>query len=79
MHPNPKMEYLEKLLDFYYSKDAGDFINSKIRNIKAKENNLFCYKCARKFILKVTCTAKLESERLIINCIKCKTRSEIMK
>jgi RNase P subunit RPR2 len=68
---NPKLEYLKQLLSIYHSKECGEFINSKLLNLRSKENSFFCIGCSRTFIPKVNCIAKLENEILTIKCKKC--------
>lgn len=77
MYVDPKLKYLMRIQDYYYSKEAEEYINSKISEITKKDNSLFCVECSRKFILKINCTAKLDNEKYIIFCKKCGKKSQI--
>lgn len=72
---NPTLKYLLKLEDFYHLKEAGEFINSKIRAFSEKENALFCHGCSRTFLLKVNARAKLENGKYTVTCQKCGSKT----
>lgn len=66
---NPTLKYLLNILDFYYAKEAGEYINSKIGSFLSLDNGIFCRACSRTYIPKITCNVKDEKNTLRIVCI----------
>ena len=73
---NSKVEYLYGLLDYYTKIGSEEFINSKISALINTNSCIFCVKCCKTYIPKVTCSAKYDGRKIILKCLNCGELSE---
>lgn len=66
------MRYYGRLLDAYAKIGSPDFVVSKIRQLSTAASNIFCVRCARLFIPRVNCRARLDGGSFTIVCLQCR-------